>query len=128
MADKLNVTVGERMLVKDFSAVARRSDVVALVGPNGAGKTTLISTLLGERKPARGEVRLGGNVSAAWFRQDLAQVPRDKSLYDCIADVRPEWTRGRIQGHLGAFGFSGDEVQRSTSELSGGERRAWPSR
>jgi ATP-binding cassette subfamily F protein 3 len=61
-------------------------------------------------------------VSAAWFRQDLAQVPRDKTIYDCIADLRPEWTRGRIQNHLGAFGFSGDEVLRNTSVLSGGER------
>jgi ATP-binding cassette subfamily F protein 3 len=92
------------------------------VGPNGAGKTTLLATLLGDRKPARGEARLGGSVSAAWFRQDLAQVPRDKTIYDCIADLRPEWTRGRIQNHLGAFGFSGDEVLRNTSVLSGGER------
>jgi len=122
VAEKIDVMVGDRVLVKDFSAVARRSDVVALVGPNGAGKTTLLATLLGDRKPARGEARLGGSVSAAWFRQDLAQVPRDKSIYDCIADLRPEWTRGRIQNHLGAFGFSGDEVLRNTSVLSGGER------
>ena len=61
-------------------------------------------------------------MTAAWFRQDLAQVPRDKTIYDCIADLRPEWTRGRIQNHLGAFGFSGDEVLRNTSVLSGGER------
>ena len=122
VADKIDVMVGDRVLVKDFSRVARRSDVVALVGPNGAGKTTLLATLLGDRKPARGEARLGGSVSAAWFRQDLAQVPRDKTIYDCIADLRPEWTRGRIQNHLGAFGFSGDEVLRNTSVLSGGER------
>ncbi len=122
VAEKIDVKVGERVLVKDFSAVARRADVVALVGPNGAGKTTLLATLLGDRKPARGESRLGGSVTAAWFRQDLAQVPRDKTIYDCIADLRPEWTRGRIQNHLGAFGFSGDEVLRNTSVLSGGER------
>ena len=89
VADKLDVKVGERMLVRDFSAVARRSDVVALVGPNGAGKSTLLATLLGDREPARGEARLGGSVSAAWFRQDLAQVPTDKTIYDCIADLRP---------------------------------------
>ena len=122
VAEHLDVIVGDRVLVKDFSSVARRSDVVALVGPNGAGKTTLLATLLGDRKPARGEAKLGGSVSAAWFRQDLAQVPRDKTIYDCIADLRPEWTRGRIQNHLGAFGFSGDEVLRNTSVLSGGER------
>ena len=47
VADKLDVTVGERVLVRDFSAVARRGDVIALVGPNGAGKTTLLATLAG---------------------------------------------------------------------------------
>lgn len=122
VADHVDVTVGSRLLIKDFSGVARRGDVIALVGPNGAGKTTLLSTLLGERAPARGEARLGGSVDAAWFRQDMAQVPKDKTIYDCIADLRPEWTRGRIQNHLGAFGFSGDEVLRNTTVLSGGER------
>jgi ATP-binding cassette subfamily F protein 3 len=120
--DKLKVTIGERTLVRDFSAVGRRGDIIALVGPNGAGKTTLISTLLGERSPAAGELRLGANVTAAWFRQDLAQVPKDRTLYECIAAERPSWGRGPIQGVLGAFGFSGDEVQRSTSQLSGGEQ------
>jgi ATP-binding cassette subfamily F protein 3 len=122
IVDKLKVTVGERTLVRDFSAVGRRGDVIALVGPNGAGKTTFLSTLLGERSPVSGAARLGANVSASWFRQDLAQVPRDKTLYECIAAERPTWGRGPIQGVLGAFGFSGDEVLRSTSQLSGGEQ------
>jgi ATP-binding cassette subfamily F protein 3 len=46
----------------------------------------------------------------------------DQSMYDVILDMRPLWTRGQIQGHLGALGFSGDEVLRSTNSLSGGER------
>jgi len=122
IADRLKVTVADRTLVRDFSAVGRRGDLIALVGPNGAGKTTLISTMLGARAPASGEVRLGANVTAAWFRQDLAQVPKDRTLYECIAAERPAWGRGPIQGLLGAFGFSGDEVQRSTTQLSGGEQ------
>jgi ATP-binding cassette subfamily F protein 3 len=102
--------------------VARRGDVIALVGPNGAGKSTLIKTLLGDRPAASGTARIGGSVTPAWFRQDLADLPLDRSLYDCVADLRPLWTRGNIQNHLGAFGFSGDEVFRSTGSLSGGER------
>jgi ATP-binding cassette subfamily F protein 3 len=85
-------------------------------------KTTLLATLLGERPPAAGTVRMGGAVTAEWFRQDLTQVPADRSIYDCIAGLRPQWGRGPIQNHLGCFGFSGDDVQRSTSVLSGGER------
>jgi ATP-binding cassette subfamily F protein 3 len=122
VADKLTVAIGERVLVQNFSAVARRSEVIALVGPNGAGKSTLLATLLGARAPTSGHCELGGSVTPAWFRQDLAQVPVNKTIYDCIADLRPTWTRGHIQGHLGCFGFSGDEVLRNTSILSGGER------
>ncbi len=122
VADRLAVTVGARVLVRDFSAVARRGEVIALVGPNGTGKTTLLATLLGTRAPAQGSVRLGAGVRPAWFRQDLAQVPADRTVYDAIAAVRPAWTRGPIQGHLGRFGFTGDEVHRDGSVLSGGER------
>jgi ATP-binding cassette subfamily F protein 3 len=122
VVDRLRVAVGDRTLVRDFSTVARRGDVIALVGPNGAGKSTLLATLLGARAPAAGEARLGAGVVAEWFRQDLTQVPADRTIYDCVADLRGRWTRGHIQGHLGAFGFSGDEVRRSTRVLSGGER------
>ena len=122
VADRLTVAIGDRVLVQDFSAVARRGDVIALVGPNGAGKTTLLSTLVGDRAPTSGRSDFGGSVTPAWFRQDLAQVPANRTIYDCIADRRATWTRGHIQGHLGAFGFSGDEVLRNTDVLSGGER------
>jgi ATP-binding cassette subfamily F protein 3 len=122
VAERLRVAVGERTLVRDFTGTARRGDVIALVGPNGAGKTTLLATLLGARAPASGTVRLGAGVQAEWFRQDLAQVPEDRTIYDCIAAVRGRWTRGHIQNHLGCFGFSGDAVQRNTTVLSGGER------
>ncbi|MBI3569327.1 MAG: ABC-F family ATP-binding cassette domain-containing protein [Gemmatimonadetes bacterium] len=120
--DHLTVGVEGRTLVRDFTATLNRADVVALVGPNGAGKSTLIKTLLGERPPISGEARLGGSVDAAYYRQDLDQLPLDRSLYDVIADLRPHWTRGNIQNHLGAFTFSGEEVFRSTRSLSGGER------
>ena len=122
VADRLRVTIGERTLVSSLSAVARRGDVIALVGPNGIGKSTLIATLLGARAPAAGEARLGAGITAEWFRQDLAQVPEGRTVYECIADLRGSWTRGRIQNHLGCFGFSGDEVLRQTAVLSGGER------
>jgi ATP-binding cassette subfamily F protein 3 len=122
VVDRLTVGIGDRVLIRDFSDVVRRGDVVALVGPNGAGKTTLLASILGEREGRSGSARLGGSVTAAWFRQDLTQLPEGKSLFDCIGELRPSWTRGAIQSHLGCFGFSGEEVERSTSVLSGGER------
>ncbi len=115
------VRIGERTLLHDFTEWVRRGDVVGLIGPNGTGKSTLLKALFGERELAGGEIRLGGGVTATMYRQDFANVPRQKSLYDIIADLRPMWERGAIQGHLGMVQFSGDEVMRSASSLSGGE-------
>ncbi|MFN8669922.1 MAG: ABC-F family ATP-binding cassette domain-containing protein [Gemmatimonadaceae bacterium] len=118
----LRVEVPGRVLVDDFTAVLRRNDFVALVGPNGAGKSSFISTITGDRAPASGEARIGGSITASWFRQDLGDLPLDKSLADAILDQRPLWNRGQVQNCLGAFGFSGDEVFREIRTLSGGER------
>jgi ATP-binding cassette, subfamily F, member 3 len=118
----MRVEVPGRVLVDDFTAVLRRNDFVAVVGPNGAGKSSFISTILGDREPAAGEVRVGGSITPAWFRQDLSDLPLRKSLFDVIQELRPLWGRGAVQNHLGAFGFSGDEVFREVHTLSGGER------
>ena len=71
---------------------------------------------------AGGEVRVGGSITPAWFRQDLSDLPLRKSMFDAIQDQRPTWNRGQVQNHLGAFGFSGEEVFREIGTLSGGER------
>ena len=118
----LRVEVPGRVLVEDFTAVLRRNDFVALVGPNGAGKSSFISTIIGDRAPAGGEARIGGSITPAWFRQDLADLPLRKSLAEAIQDQRPLWNRGQVQNLLGAFGFSGDDVFREIATLSGGER------
>ena len=120
--DALRVEVPGRVLVDDFTAVLRRNDFVALVGPNGAGKSSFISTIIGDRAAAQGQARIGGSITSAWFRQDLADLPLRKSLFDAIQEQRPLWNRGQVQNHLGAFGFSGDEVLREIVSLSGGER------
>ena len=116
------VEVPGRVLVEDFTAVLRRNDFVALVGPNGAGKSSFIRALLGDQVPAHGEARVGNSITPAWFRQDLSDLPLRMSLADAIQGQRPLWSRGSIQNHLGSFGFSGDEVFREISTLSGGER------
>ena len=122
VADHVDVAVEGRALLRDFSARVHRGDVIGLIGPNGAGKTTLLRTIVGEREPQGGEVRVGGSIAVAYYDQQLGNVPMGKTLYDVIADLRPTWGRGPIQGHLGRFGFSGDSVLRTTNMLSGGER------
>ena len=122
VAKDARVTVGERTLVDKFTGYVSRGDVLGFIGPNGAGKSTLLRTLMGELEPAAGELRLGGSIVAAYYRQDMTQVPLGKTLYEIIEELRPLWGRGQIQGHLGRFGFSGDEVLRRAETLSGGER------
>lgn len=113
---------GPRALVRDVNVVLERNEVVALVGPNGAGKSTLIKTLLGEMPPLDGDVKVGPSTTVAYYRQDVGHLPMESTIYDAIANERPLWERRQVQGHLGRFGFSGDEVLRTVGTLSGGER------
>jgi ATP-binding cassette subfamily F protein 3 len=122
IADHVKIGIGDRVLIDDLTAVVNRGDRLGIVGPNGAGKSTFLKTLIGERETQGGELRIGGSITAAYYRQDLAQVPADKTLYDVISDLRPAWERGLVYGHLGRFGFSGEESQRTAATLSGGER------
>jgi ATP-binding cassette subfamily F protein 3 len=122
IAEHATVGVGDRILVQDFNTILKRGETVGFIGPNGSGKSTLIRALLGEHDILDGELKLGGSITAAHYRQDLSQVPMNKSMYDVIADMRTLWERRQVQSHLARFGFSGDEVQRTASTLSGGER------
>ena len=121
-AEHVTVAVENRDLIRDVSVVLERGEVVALVGPNGSGKTTLIRTLLEEHPTAAGRIKRGPSTTVAYYRQNLAHLPLASAIYDVIADLRPLWERRQVQGHLGRFGFSGDEVQRTVGTLSGGER------
>src|SRR6266478_2165152 len=114
-AKNASVAVGGRTLVERFSGTLERTGVVGIIGRNGAGKSTLLRALLGE-------LRLGASITTGYYRQDLSQVPLDRTLYEAISALRPKWERGQIQGHLGRFRFTGQEVLRRAGSLSGGER------
>jgi ATP-binding cassette subfamily F protein 3 len=122
IAEHATIAVGERVLVEGLTATLMRGETVGMIGPNGSGKSTLIKALVGLHPVAEGELRLGGGIAVGYYRQDLAQVPLENTLYEVINDLRPTWDRRLVQGHLGRFGFSGDAVQRRADTLSGGER------
>ena len=121
-AKNVSVGVGARTLVERFSGTLERTGVLGVLGRNGTGKSTLLKALLGEHPTQGGELRLGASITPGYYRQDLSQVPLGRTLYEVIEALRPKWERGQIQGHLGRFGFSGQEVLRRADSLSGGER------
>ena len=122
VAEKLRIQVENRILIDQFDGRIMRGDRLGIVGPNGAGKSTLLKTLVGERPADAGALRVGNSIRVAYYDQQLGQVPLQKTLYEAINELRPTWERRMVQGHLGRFGFSGDEVQRRAETLSGGER------
>jgi ATP-binding cassette subfamily F protein 3 len=122
VAEDLRLEVDGRLLVERFSGRIGRGERVGFVGPNGAGKSTLLRAVAGERPVNGGELRVGASIRPAHYRQDMAQVPAGRALCDVIHDLRPEWTRGAVQSHLGRFGFAGAEARRESETLSGGER------
>jgi len=100
-----------------------RGDKVALVGPNGAGKSTLLKMLAGVLAPDTGDRRLGVHVDTAYFAQhQLEALEVTNTVYRELDRVAPGWTQSEVRSLLGAFLFSGDEVEKRVSVLSGGER------
>jgi len=122
VAKSASLAIEGRALIEKFTSVIQRGDVVGFIGPNGSGKSTLLRALAGEREADAGELRVGNSVEVAYYRQDMAQIPMTRTLYEIIGDLRPRWERRMVQGHLAKFGFSGDESQRRPESLSGGER------
>src|SRR5689334_19792827 len=122
-AEGLTVGIGERVLLDSVSFAIERGEHVALVGPNGSGKTTLLETILEQREPQGGSVRLGHGVIPAYFSQQEMELDTRGSVLQCVQRAtglqRPD-----AQNLLGRFLFSGwDEQTKAVSVLSGGERR-----
>ena len=108
-----------------FSApdiVLRRGDCAALIGPNGAGKTTFLRTVLGQLEPLEGEVNLGASLKIGYFAQAHEGLNPENTLMQEIDLLMPHWLPAQIRDYLGKYLFSGDDVFKKASVLSGGER------
>ena len=113
---------GEKALFSVPDITLLRGECAALIGPNGAGKTTLLKTILEELPPLSGVVKLGANLDVGYFAQAHQDLNETNTVLEEIQHAGNFQSENAARSYLGAFLFSGDEVIKKISVLSGGER------
>lgn len=99
-----------------------RGECAAVIGPNGAGKTTLLKTLLGQIPPLNGEAVMGASLKIGYFAQAHEGLDPENTLMQEINKAAPKMLVGDVRDYLAKFLFTGDDVFKQVSLLSGGER------
>ncbi len=118
----LTKTYGERNILDNVNLEVIRGERIAFVGKNGEGKSTLSKIILGQVQ-AEGTAELGYNVAVGYYAQNQAETLNPKlTVLETIDQVAPFEMRTKLRGILGSFLFSGEDVDKKVSVLSGGER------
>ena len=122
IAEELTKDYDGHIVFQDAHFTIEKGEKVAFVGRNGEGKSTLVKCIMGEI-PYTGKLTLGYNVKIGYFAQNQASL-MDESLtvFQTIDDVTPMELKHKIKDMLGAFMFSGDDIDKKVKVLSGGER------
>ncbi len=119
----LDKSYGAVQVYRNFSIALDRGVKVALVGANGAGKSTLLKLLTGILEFEKGELKLGANVTRAYYAQHHSEtLNQDQTVLQSLEEVAGHLSRTEKRNILGAFLFSGNDVNKKVSVLSGGER------
>ena len=121
-AENLSKSYGGQKVFQNVSFDVKRSDKVAIIGPTGVGKSTLFRMLLKEVSSDSGLIRFGTNVFVGYYDQEQAKLDETKTIFEEISDSYPTLTQGQIRNMLAAFVFTGDDVFKPISALSGGEK------
>lgn len=117
----LGKSFGDKILFQGLDLLVERGDRIGLVGPNGAGKTTLLRMILGEEEPDTGTISLGYAVEIGYFAQDLSELDPENTVLDELLETH-DMTPAEARNLLARFLFTGDDVFKVVSALSGGER------
>ena len=118
----LSMRFGERKLFEELSFLVKRQERVLIVGPNGCGKSTLIKLLLGRLAPTSGVIETGYHVEIGYYDQENQNLTPENTVLDELWNAYPQKTETEIRNTLGLFRFTGEDVFKTVSVLSGGER------
>lgn len=120
---KLACGYGDTPLFSGLHLEIQRGDKVGIIGRNGVGKTTLVKTLVGEMKALKGNIQWGHETSVGYFPQEHeGLIPAGHTVFDYMFEQRPEAGKEGVRQVLGRMLFSGEDGDKPTGTLSGGER------
>jgi ATPase subunit of ABC transporter with duplicated ATPase domains len=121
--DRVNKAYGEHVIYSNFDFLIRRRERWCVMGVNGAGKSTLLRIVASESHPDSGRATLGASVKLGYFAQHAMDILEpDQSVFETLEAAYPKASMGSLKTVLGAFGFSGDDVEKPCRILSGGEK------
>ena len=122
--DVRDVTMGfdGRTLFSHLNFLVKRDDRLFILGQNGCGKSTLIKLLLGKLTPTSGYVEAGYNVNVGYYDQENQNLTPENTVLDELWNAYPHLTETEVRNALALFRFLGEDVFKSVSDLSGGER------
>lgn len=121
-AENLSKSFDGKRLFSDVGFLLKRGEKVFILGENGCGKTTLFRILLGRIQSDCGAVRLGAGVKIGYFDQNLENLNQKGTALFEIHDAYPKMSETEVRNALAAFLFTGDDVNKRISSLSGGEK------
>lgn len=121
-ADSIAIGYHGEEISKGISFRITRGESIALVGPNGVGKSTLLKTIIDKLSPIAGHFQHGSNVFIGYYDQEQAELSSNKRVLNELWDEYPLKPEKDIRTVLGNFLFSGDDVLKNVSTLSGGEK------
>ena len=117
-----NLKVGYNETLKEVSFKLYKGRKLGIIGSNGTGKSTLLKTIVGQINPLGGKIDVGHNVEIGYFDQQMALLNSDKTVFDEFYDEFPYLTVTEVRNSLAAFMFYGEDVFKTISMLSGGEK------
>ncbi len=121
--NSVNKAYGEHVIYDDFDLLVRRGERWCVMGVNGSGKSTLLRLVAGESKPDAGDVTIGASVVMGYFAQHAMELLQpEQTVLESLQTAHPLAPLGALHTLAGAFGFSGDEVEKPCRILSGGEK------